>query len=63
MIINFELQGRSFFHSDCDKDYGGGIVKPIKNEKDKTLCECLHCGKKGYYPVGRIGRVEVEEVL
>ena len=37
MIINYELQGRSFFHSDCDKDYGG-VVKPIKNEKDKTLC-------------------------
>lgn len=64
MIINYELYGRAFFHSDCSvSEYGGGIVKPIKNEKDATLCECLHCGKKGYYPVGKKGCVKVEEVL
>ena len=62
MIINYELVGGAFFHSDCDKDYGGGIVKPVKNEKDKTLVECLHCGKRGYYPVGKIGSVEVEVI-
>ena len=63
MIIDYELQGRSFFHSDCDKIHGGGIVKPIKDEEGKTLCECVHCSKKGYYPVGKIGAVKVEEVL
>ena len=63
MIINYELHGRSFFHSDCEKGFNHcGIVKPIKNEEDKTLVECQHCGKKGYYPVGGIGRIEVEEV-
>ncbi len=63
MIINYELYGRSFFHSDCKEGFNHcGIVKPIKNEKDKTLVECQNCGKRGYYPVGKKGCIHSDVV-
>jgi RNase P subunit RPR2 len=60
MIINFKPHGKGLWHSDCTNHFGG-IMKELKDEGDRTLMECLHCGKKGYYPHGRVGRVEVEE--
>lgn len=57
MIINFK--NRCLWHSDCENHFGG-IMKEIRHEEDKTLMECLHCGKKGYYPKGGIGRICVE---
>ena len=59
MEISYELYGRSFFHTDCVEGQGNGIMKPVEHEKDKTLLKCNHCGKRGYYPVGSIGKIIV----
>lgn len=44
-----------FFHTNCHKTHFGGISRPIKNETDHSVIECLACGLKGKYPVGGIG--------
>ena len=61
MKITYQLQGRCFWHSDCPEGQNNGIMKSIKRETDQDLMECLHCGKKGYYPVGKVGEIEVVE--
>lgn len=61
MKITYELYGSSFFHTDCIPGRNNGIVKPIRHEANRSLMECQHCGKRGYYPVGTVGEIEVVE--
>ena len=61
MKIAYELYGKSFFHTDCIPGKQNGIMKPIKHEQDKSLLKCYHCGKRGYYPVGKVGEIEAFE--
>jgi len=61
MKISYELYGKSFFHTDCIPGKDNGIIKPIKHEQDRSLLKCLDCKKIGYYPVGKIGEIEVIE--
>ncbi len=61
MKINYQLCGRCFWHEDCEKT-NQGIMKAVKHEENRSIIECLSCGKRGYYPVGRHGLVCAEEV-
>lgn len=60
MIITVQNYPRAIWHSDCE--HRSGIMKAIRHDEKSSLMECLHCGKKGHYPVGSIGSVNVEEV-
>lgn len=62
MKITYELYGRSIWHSDCVEGRKNGVMKPIKHEVDRTLMECQHCGARGFYPVGAVGEIEVEQI-
>lgn len=62
MIINFSKSTHTFWHSDCDM---GGHSPPafeVSIEDGQTLMECARCKKRGYYPHGGTGEIEVEEV-
>jgi hypothetical protein len=63
--LSVQLAPRCYWHVDCEVGMGGSgiITKTIEDkENQRTLMECGHCGKKGYYPYGKIGCVEVDEV-
>lgn len=58
MLITYERAGRCLWHSDCDKNpWKSGVMREVKKEQGRTLLECLHCGKKAYYPHGSVGEV------
>jgi hypothetical protein len=38
-------------------------MKEVERERERTLVECCGCGKRGYYPVGGAGCLNVEEVM
>ena len=61
MLMKYELYGRCMWHYNCQEAPSGGVMKQVKWEKEHDLFECLHCGKTGYYPVGAVGCVEVDE--
>jgi hypothetical protein len=61
MIIDYNPDQRAIWHADCANHFGG-VMHPVWNERTRTLMECLHCGKRGYYPVGGAGERRVEEV-
>ncbi len=62
MKITYQLEGRCIWHSDCIPGRNNGIMQSIMREPDKDLMECQHCRKRGYYPVGSVGEVQVDEV-
>lgn len=65
MKLSVQLRPRCFWHVDCpENSFGSGIITKTTEDKEnqRTLMECGHCGKKGYYPYGRVGCVEVDEV-
>lgn len=62
MKINYELHGRCLWHEDCEKARQG-IMGLVRHEEGRSLVKCLHCGRQGYYPVGGVGPLEVEEVV
>lgn len=62
MKITYQLEGRCIWHSDCVEGKGSGIMVSIEREDDRDLMQCKHCGKRGYYPVGSIGEIIVDEV-
>jgi len=52
------------WHEDCGVPFSGrgqGVMTQVKCEKEHDLFKCLHCGKFGYYPVGSVGCVEVDD--
>lgn len=62
MIISAQNYPCCIWHTDCEVDtHHSGIMKAIRHDEKSSLMECLHCGKKGNYPVGSIGPVNVEE--
>jgi hypothetical protein len=55
--ITYERGGK-FWHTNCPKNvFHSGIMRPIAHEQTRSVIECLHCGQRGYYPVGRVGTV------
>ena len=60
--MTYQLYGRCMWHSDCEPGNGSGVMKGIKREDDGDVFECLHCGKKGFYPVGGVGCITVDEI-
>jgi hypothetical protein len=55
MEINWEGGCRSLWHWNCDKSRNGsGVIGEVKQEKDRTLVRCLHCGRAGWLPVGAV---------
>jgi hypothetical protein len=62
MKINYELYGRCLWHEDCEKTRQG-IMGLVRHEEGRSLVKCLHCGRQGWYPVGGVGPLEVEEHL
>lgn len=59
MVIDYDLGGK-FWHTDCESRFGG-IMIPVENEESRSLIRCLQCGKEGYYPVGAVGNLCVNE--
>jgi hypothetical protein len=58
--ITYELGG-NFWHTNCPKNpFRSGIMRPIAHEPTRSVIECLHCGQRGYYPVGSVGCVYSE---
>jgi RNase P subunit RPR2 len=62
MKINYERHGRCFWHEDCEKARQG-VMKVTRHEAERSVIECLHCGRSGYYPVGGNGPMCVEEIV
>lgn len=59
--IEYNLNGRAFFHADCINHFGGIMREESDDpERKRTLFRCLHCGEAGYYPHGRVGEVVCE---
>lgn len=59
--ITYELGGK-FWHTNCPKNsFHSGIMMPIAHELRQSIVECLHCGQRGYYPVGGVGPVRSPE--
>lgn len=66
MILSVELKpARCFWHIDCEKTSFEGVITKTTEDKEnqRTLMECGHCGKKGYYPYGGLGPIEVDEIV
>lgn len=62
MRITYERVGRCLWHEDCDKSRSG-VMREVRREESRTLLECLHCGRQGYFPVGGVSEcVPVESV-
>lgn len=61
MKINYERYGRCFWHEDCQKARQG-VMKVMRHEEKRSALECLDCGRSGYYPVGGLGLICVEEI-
>jgi hypothetical protein len=60
--ITYERLGRCFWHTNCPKNsFRSGVMRPIAHEREWSVIECLHCGQRGCYPVGRVGTVCSEE--
>jgi hypothetical protein len=60
MRISYQPQGRCLWHLDCSVGLGGsGIMHVIQHEEARSLLECGHCHRRGYYPVGAAGPVRV----
>ena len=59
--ISIHWERGMFWHNDCEKSRSG-IMKAIIVEENRSIIECLHCGKKGYYPVGGAGSLCCEEI-
>lgn len=61
--ILYELGGK-FWHTNCPKNaFTCGIMRPVVYEDKRSVIECLHCGQRGYYPVGAVGTRCSELVL
>ncbi len=60
MIISFQREGRCLWHIDCEKR--SGVMREVVREDTRSLLECLSCEKRGYYPVGGLGPICVDEV-
>jgi hypothetical protein len=56
MRISWEAFGNCLWHEDCDKSRSG-IMREVSRENARSLLECLHCGRRGFYPVGGVGPV------
>lgn len=63
MLIDYQLYGRCFWHVDCEKDKGRGIMKIVREDQASSLVECLSCGEKGHYPVGGVSQRECREEM
>ncbi len=61
MVINFNQDTHTLWHSDCDRDHSPPM-KEIRKEGDGMLLECTHCAKRGIYPIGGTGRINIAEV-
>lgn len=61
MRISYQPVGRCLWHDDCDRRLPG-IMRVVQEEQGRSLLECLHCKKRGYYPVGSVGAVCVDVV-
>ncbi len=59
MIISFEPQFRALWHIDCEPR--SGVMRVVHDEETRSLLECLTCKRQGYYPVGGVGQICVEE--
>jgi len=56
MLMTYKLYGRCMWHEDCDASFTGqGVMKLVERREEHDLMECLHCGRRGYYPVGAVG--------
>lgn len=65
MQIEYEAKCRAIWHTDCPKNkWNSGVMRVLSDEpaEDRSVVECLHCGKKAYLPYGSIGLTTVEEV-
>ena len=64
MIINFEVSTKTLWHSDCEKGDYSPPMREVSHDNDegRSLLECARCKKKGYYPYGGAGQLEVEEI-
>lgn len=51
MRITYERVGRCLWHEGCEKS-ACGILTEERREEGRTLVRCLHCGQRGYLPVG-----------
>lgn len=54
-------RGGKFWHTNCPKS-PSGIMAAVAHEPERSLIECMHCGQRGYYPVGGLGVVCAEVV-
>jgi len=64
MIINFEKKTKTIWHSDCEIGTHSPPVVEVEVDigNKRTLMECPRCKKRGYYPHGASGKIEVEEI-
>lgn len=62
MKISYEPYPKGIWHSDCTFDNRSCPMKEVEREATRTLMECVGCGKRGYYTVGGVGCVNVEDV-
>uniref|UniRef100_A0A6H1ZRB5 Uncharacterized protein n=1 Tax=viral metagenome TaxID=1070528 RepID=A0A6H1ZRB5_9ZZZZ len=62
MKIFWEREDKALWHIDCVPGRNNGIIKVVEHQEERSLVVCLHCGKRGYYPVGCTGYACSEEV-
>ncbi len=62
MLINFSFKTKILWHSDCIAGKHSSPMVEVSRQEGQSLLECVACGKRGYYPHGKSGRIEVDEV-
>ena len=63
MNISFQSFPNGLWHKDCDFQNRSSPMLEVSREESRTLLECAACGKRGYFPVGGVGCVKVDEVV
>ncbi|MDP2643704.1 MAG: hypothetical protein Q8P24_02075 [Desulfobacterales bacterium] len=61
--MTYELYGKCMWHSNCGIGKANGIMKNIERKPTGDVFVCLHCGKRGFYPVGGIGCIVTDEIV
>ena len=61
MLVNYVQGTPTLWHSDCEEGEHSPPMMYVSAREDETLVECTRCGKRGYYPHGSKGRIEIEE--
>lgn len=53
--IEYQREGHCLWHTNCPENaHHSGIMRVERNELERSLVKCMHCGQHAYFPVGGV---------